>query len=483
MSVSILPHEMLACILGYLPMRDLATVSLLCRTWRDLAFKHLYAYVHISRASHLASLASRVASHNGHGPRSIAAHLKRFRIDNLRSTSHESDVLVYESLVHLELLVPCLAKLRYLEWDAWFAYDAKYLKLFQTHCQSLKGVELIITNLWPAKSDQFKLCFNFSNLSHISITLPGITFMSAEHSSGYLPPLTQLLTACPGLVSLTLKNMPPCPISVVNIVSSLGSNFVFSDLLIFRIHWISEKYQPVGDNINWSNFFSPPHSDSHRLRSFFLRHKGIEDLALGWSCGTSYEERIDPNEIVLLFPSLKRFEGPAFLCNAITKSDIAQNLEVLTIVDPFMENTDWLDTMGGELRSMPKLRSLIIRAHGEDDILDPLVLDNFISAAPGIETLECRPAVHDFVAVLIAISHAPKLRKLVAYGPSWVASALDQEFIEISAGEDWINMISRVAKRCHSLESFENVNGWIGDLCWQIVRDESGKYQSVINVG
>ncbi|KAG8713612.1 hypothetical protein FRC11_011609, partial [Ceratobasidium sp. 423] len=205
----------------------------------------------------------------------------------------------------------------------------------------------------------------------------------------YLPPLTRLLTSSPGLISLTLANDFLEPISAINIVSSLGRTCVFPRLRIFRIHWANDEYYPEADNSDWEGFFTSPDRHSHPLRSFFLRHKGIEDLALGWYPDKSHEGDIDPDEIVQLFPNLKRFEGPAFLCNAITKSDIAQNLEALAMVDmTFLGQTDWLNAMGDGMRSMPRLRSLDIRAHGFREILDPLILDDFVLAAPGIETLE-----------------------------------------------------------------------------------------------
>ncbi|KAG8713613.1 hypothetical protein FRC11_011610 [Ceratobasidium sp. 423] len=300
----------------------------------------------------------------------------------------------------------------------------------------------------------------------------------------YLPPLTRLLTSSPGLISLTLSNPSLDPVSAVNIVSSLGSAWVFPRLRTFRIHWASEEYPPEVDNSDWNHFFTLPGRDSHPLRSFFLRHQGIEDLALGWCPDKSYEGDIEPDDIVQLFPSLKRFEGPAFLCNAIIKSDIAQNLEALAMVDmTFLDQTDWLGAMGDGMRNMPRLRSLDIRAHGFREILDPLILDDFILAAPGIETLECRLEVTDFVAILIAISHTRKLRKLVVDGQSWVASALNQRREENPAYEDWEDVISRIAKRCRLLETFESVDGWEGSRVWEVIRDEEGDYLDAINVG
>ncbi|KAG8697704.1 hypothetical protein FRC11_014911, partial [Ceratobasidium sp. 423] len=123
----------------------------------------------------------------------------------------------------------------------------------------------------------------------------------------------------------------------------------------------------------------------------------IEDLALGWTPQSVYEGAVDPSDVAQLFPSLKRFEGLAFPCNAITKSDLAQNLETLRVVDTtFFGQTQWLEKITGGLKTMPKLDWLDIRAHTWDDIPDPLVLSKFIQAAPALNTLECGLMAEDF---------------------------------------------------------------------------------------
>ncbi|CUA69188.1 hypothetical protein RSOLAG22IIIB_08318 [Rhizoctonia solani] len=372
---------------------------------------------------------------------SIVSHLEAFRIDNAQTIRVQPDVLANSSLVHLRVLAPRLVKLKYLHWDIWFVYDAQYLKLFQTQRQTLERLKLVVPASNPG-SDQYTSSLNFSNLSHISLLLPHITLTSfcrgrVVNVDAIKPSTARAARTIIRRWEEWFRRWGLTPISAVNVVSALGNTLVFPHLRVFRIYWANDEYLPEIDNSDWNGFFTPPDCDSHPLRSFFLRHNKIEDLALGWTPDTAYHGKIDPDEIVRLFPRLKRFEGPAFLCNAITKPDIAQNLEALVMVDmTFVGQTDWLGAMAGELRN------------------------DFILAAPGIETIECRLVVKDFVAVLIAISHTPKLRELVVDGQSWVASALDQQYKENPAHDEWVDMISRVVKRCHKLESFKNVDGW-----------------------
>jgi hypothetical protein len=166
---------------------------------------------------------------------------------------------------------------------------------------------------------------------------------------------------------------------------------------VLRIHWTSEQCNPLADDIDWNAFFTKSKQDFHPLRAFFLRHRTIEDLALGWSPKLSYTGRINPDEMSQIFPSLKRFEGPGFLCNAITKSDVAQRLEHLILVDlRFEREANWLNAMGDSPRHMPKLRWLEIQARGSS--LDPVALGRVIEAAPNIETFDCGLTVHDFVS-------------------------------------------------------------------------------------
>ncbi|KAH7333773.1 hypothetical protein B0J17DRAFT_631882 [Rhizoctonia solani] len=121
------------------------------------------------------------------------------------------------------------------------------------------------------------------------------------------------------------------------------------------------------------------------------------DLAFGWLADSTYDDPTDPNEMAQLFPSLKHLEGPAFFCNPIVNSDIARNLESLVVADiTFNGELDWLAVMVGGIQEMPKLRRLVVVAHGFEEVINLLVLDILLSVAPALEVLECRLMVADF---------------------------------------------------------------------------------------
>ncbi|CAE6486781.1 unnamed protein product, partial [Rhizoctonia solani] len=254
-------------------------------------------------------------------------------------------------------------------------------------------------------------------------------------------------------------------------------------------YWIGiteadNNYGPDADAADWDGFFVPPGRYSHPLRLFFSRHKGIEDLALGWLADSVYEGDIDPEEMAQLFPSLKHLSGHAFLCNAITKSSIAQNLETLVVgYSALAGKKDWLAVMVAGLREMPKLRRLELGSGEYEGTIDPLELDGLLRMAPALEVLDCSFLVNNFTAMLLAISHAPRLRHIIVDGESWVASGLYRQRVDDSSYEDWETVIYKVALYCHRLERFQSWQGYACKTDWKIERDQNGKLVNVIAMG
>ncbi|KEP50432.1 F-box-like domain protein [Rhizoctonia solani 123E] len=484
-----LPNEILAWAFRYLSNHELATISLLCRTWRVLAFPHLYKFISLSRKSHLESLAARITSDTGSGALSIIAHIRGISISTYDSDRGRAEDRVHNitesCLAHLKTIVPRLTQLKSLHWDLDFLpNDSKYLKLFQTHCP-IERLEHVLSfpQISPSEIDQYITIFDFTNLSHVNFNLPGISFTSSD-SVDCLPHLARLLTSCPNLVSLQLENATYDHISATNIVASLGNEIVFPRLRAFRITEADNNYGPDADAADWDGFFVPPGRYSHPLRLFFSRHKGIEDLALGWLADSVYEGDIDPEEMAQLFPSLKHLSGHAFLCNAITKSSIAQNLETLVVgYSALAGKKDWLAVMVAGLREMPKLRRLELGSGEYEGTIDPLELDGLLRMAPALEVLDCSFLVNNFTAMLLAISHAPRLRHIIVDGESWVASGLYRQRVDDSSYEDWETVIYKVALYCHRLERFQSWQGYACKTDWKIERDQNGKLMNVIAMG
>ncbi|CUA70048.1 hypothetical protein RSOLAG22IIIB_14211 [Rhizoctonia solani] len=216
---------------------------------------------------------------------------------------------------------------------------------------------------------------------------------------------------------------------------------------------------------------------------FFSRHQVIEDLALGWLSSWAYEGKIDPNEMSQLFPSLKHLEGPAFLCSAIIKSNVGQKIESLVVNNVWAGKKDWIADLVIGLREMPKLLRLQLFSEDPEDVIDPLALDNLLRITPLLEMLDFRVGVNNFPAVVLAISHVPKLRHLIVEGEAWIAAALSREQKIDSNHEDWVFTISTVAKHCRRLVRFESCEGYAGKMDWKIQRDANGMLVNVIAIG
>lgn len=203
-----------------------------------------------------------------------------------------------------------------------------------------------------------------------------------------------MLTSSPNLVNLIFdlsKNQSAFSTNLL--ISSLGDQFTFPRLRALQLRG------PL--NPDWPAFAADSESKSHPLRAFFARHPNLEDVVLGWApYGSEYFE-IDANDIVSLLPSIKHFNGPAFLCGAIVKTKLAQQLESLTIGDEIIHHDEddvFVNTLTHVLSgvtTLPKLQRLRIFA---TTIVEAWVLAKFCEAASEINELEFRMWVDDFVS-------------------------------------------------------------------------------------
>lgn len=206
-----------------------------------------------------------------------------------------------------------------------------------------------------------------------------------------------MLASCPNLVSVTfdlpISNIPYNP----NLLAySLCEQVTFPHLRTFRFRGSARP--------NWAAFFNNSESSPHPLQSFIIRHPKIEDLGLGSCIGDELPDNIDPNDMPRLFPSIKCFEGPVFLCNAIVQSTLAGQLESLVLADETVYsygNTLKDVTLG--VGTLPRLHKLAIWAKYpiaslEDQMrLEVQILKRFFEAAGALEELEIRTGVDDHV--------------------------------------------------------------------------------------
>lgn len=186
------------------------------------------------------------------------------------------------------------------------------------------------------------------------------------------------------MFDLPTSSNPYCP---NRLIESLGKQFTFPRLRTLRFRG---SVHP-----NWAAFFNYSESDIHPLRSFLTRHPEIEDLGLGSCIGDRLPDNVDLNGMPLLFPAVKSFEGPEFLCNAIVRSALVGQLESLYILDKALrsEGSSEVDMTLG-VGSLPRLRRLGIWAGcpvaGSEVQMcfEVQMLKKYVVAASALEELE-----------------------------------------------------------------------------------------------
>lgn len=138
-SITALPNEVFALIFCYpIPLPDLATSSLVCRTWRVLAFPHLYHTVRLSHPTHLKRLIKMFGSENAISALSISTCLKGLVI-----TKNYSKIIYMLGLDSLKKIIPRLSGLRHLSWEApLLPRDLRIFKMFQRRCYKLDSIHL-----------------------------------------------------------------------------------------------------------------------------------------------------------------------------------------------------------------------------------------------------------------------------------------------------------------------------------------------------
>ncbi|CUA69194.1 hypothetical protein RSOLAG22IIIB_08325 [Rhizoctonia solani] len=197
----------------------------------------------------------------------------------------------------------------------------------------------------------------------------------------------------------------------------------------------------------WMDFFDDP--EPHPFRQFFYRHPRIEDLALGYVHESGYWKDIDPTELPPLFPSLKYFEGPAFLFKPLVLSSLAEQIEKLIVVDNRLYR-DSLIELGDRTTMLPKLRKFGIWATEVEEGVLVNTLRSVVNASNQLEDIEIHPEIDstNYEEVFSLITQVPSLRSVT----------LDQSVLSAAAADDgeeleWDAFASLLRRTCPALQS------------------------------
>lgn len=130
--------------------------------------------------------------------------------------------------------------------------------------------------------------------------------------------------------------------------SSSGPVNIFHDLRIYRA---KGRFCPT-----WLSLWEA--SETNELRSFLQLHPHLHTVAITprqWS-NSIY---IDPGAVVGLFPSLRHFEGPRPVCEAIAQSTLAPHLETLAILYKLVRIDRVQQKAAKRPSFLPELRTLM----------------------------------------------------------------------------------------------------------------------------
>lgn len=130
--------------------------------------------------------------------------------------------------------------------------------------------------------------------------------------------------------------------------SSLSGVKVFNDLRIYRVCGTLD--------LDWRSFFEAPETNQFRL--FIELHPHLHTVTIISANRIKGYEDFDPQTLAHLFPALRHFDGPGFLCEAFVQSTLAARLETLGIVGRGSRNSEMLSRIARKANVLPELRTL-----------------------------------------------------------------------------------------------------------------------------
>lgn len=198
--------------------------------------------------------------------------------------------------------------------------------------------------------------------------------------------IISLIKACPNLESLvlTLREWDRSePVWLLDSFFRALDSWTCPSLHTFRAHGQMEP--------DWLGSLSGDRESP--ARSFFRRHPGLQDIGLGWGDESmpSTSSPIAPDDMPVLFPSLRHLDAPAILCASVLASSLSKQIESVTVLDwEARRSTSRLPEIASTLSPMPRLRKLALIGmrdrHGWSFPVE--ALKTVLRAAPGLEELE-----------------------------------------------------------------------------------------------
>ncbi|CAE6466707.1 unnamed protein product [Rhizoctonia solani] len=417
-----LPDVVLYAILAHLELRrDLATCCLVSKYLKDLATSSLYDTVYLGFAGHLDQIARRfvaegIAAAQAREPTKSRLSKKctgsyvRCLIfdDNRYTTLYKRDELLCDySISDFQPAIPYLKNLRTLAWRSqWLPEKTALFTSLRTHCSLLRSVEI---HNWyhifdPIPDHYADSLFGFTNLDRLAINSKFLA-----HGQNRLPEsIIAMIRASANLKSLELNLGEPS----TETDRTWSPNKLFKEVgLVFPgLHTLR-----LGGRIavQWPLTLSKGSTFFHL---FFEKHQALESISLAWAPGLNEQNDLGPEVVTSLFPSVRHFEGPAFLCVSVLRSPLALQLESLSILDKQLgiSKTQHINQLANAADSLPNLSVLNFYLES-DPQAQYRAIKEISRIAPKLREICVQALQIDLrMSIVEGLKHASNLRKLTA---------------------------------------------------------------------
>ncbi|KAF8607045.1 hypothetical protein BDV93DRAFT_332734 [Ceratobasidium sp. AG-I] len=271
-----------------------------------------------------------------------------------------------------------------------------------------------------------------------------------------------MIQASPNLRSLDLGtsyclewNATPYP----NVTSSLKPVDTFRELRTYRA---KGRFDP-----DWSSFFEAP--EINKLRLFLQLHPYLHTVNISSTLWPNGYTDVDPQVLASMFPCLRHFGGPAFLCEALVQSNLAPGLESLGISHRLFRSDQ--PGVTKKTNRLPELQALM---HVFDDVIDNNVfpmsaMSAMLAATPKLTHLFIsHVSANQLESLPDALRQTPDLRILTT-------SFLDLIHGTSNEGGDLqllLDLVKPLAAVCPRLEHLYNSRSFGGRSHWEIVRKD-----------
>ncbi|CAE6430189.1 unnamed protein product [Rhizoctonia solani] len=417
-----LPDVVIYAILSHLELRrDLATCCLVSKYLKALATSSLYHTVYLGFAAHIDQIARRFAEEGlavaqARGPtkprlakKCTSSYVRCLIFDDTRYTTlyKQDELLCDYSISDFQPAIIHLKNLTTLAWRSqWLPEKTALFSSLRAHCSQLRSVEI---HNWyhmfePTPDYYADSLFAFTNLDRLAINSKFLA-----HGQSRLP--ESILTAIrssPNLKSLELDLGEPN----IETDRTWSPNKLFKEVgLVFpELHTLRLGGRVVPQ---WPLTLSKP---STSLRLFFEQHQALQSISIAWTPGLNEQSDLGPEIVVTLFPSVRHFEGPAFLCVSVLRSPLALQLESLSVLDKYIGNSKakHINELANAAESLPKLSTLNFYLESESQAQYRAIRE-ISRVAPNLREV-CVQGLHiDLkMSIVEALRHASNLRKLTA---------------------------------------------------------------------